>query len=159
MNSSSRRIWLKLAAAWLLLALLAGCAQSPAETSEQSGAPPVGESVPPVGESVPPTGESAATAGETASFTITITEDGMNPSTIRLHQGDKVRLTFVTEDPYGGDHPMYLDGYGLDVSLKPETPEQTMEFTADQAGTFGIFCLNQWCAIHQVLQSGQLVVE
>ena len=139
-------------AAVLLLALTAGCAQSSVETGEI-------KSVPPVNENTASATESTPTFGETVSFTLTITEDGMNPSTIRLHQGDKVRLAFVTDDPYGGDHPMYLDGYGLEVSLKPETPRQTVEFTADEAGTFGIFCLNQWCAIHQVLQSGQLVVE
>ena len=152
MNQSSCRPWLvPVVVGLLLLALLVGCSQSPAKTSKPTDTPPTGESALTVEESTPPT-------GETVSFTTRITQRGFIPSTIRVHQGDRVQLTIFLEYAYWLKHSVYLDGYGLEVILNEETPEQTMEFTADQVGTFAILFISHYCTIHGP-QNGQLIVQ
>ncbi len=65
----------------------------------------------------------------------------------------------MTEDPYHGEHPIRLTGYGLVGQLNAETPRQTIEFTADKVGTFNYFCINDRCTIHHVLLEGKLIIQ
>ena len=154
MNTSIRRAWpVLIVVGLLLLAPLAGCSQPPAKTSETMDASPAGESA-----QTQTVEESTTTTGEDISFTTRITQRGFIPSTIRVHQGDRVQLTIFLEYAYWLEHPVYLDGYGLEVILNEETPEQTMEFTADQVGTFAILFISHYCTIHGP-QNGKLIVQ
>ena len=154
MNTSSRTVWLVLVVVGvLLLALLTGCSQRPAKTSGTMDALPAEESA-----QTQTVEESTTTTGETVSFTTRITQHGFIPSTIRVHQGDRVQLTIFLEYAYWLKHTVYLDGYGLEVILNEETPEQTMEFTADQVGTFAILFISHYCTIHGP-QNGRLIVQ
>ena len=121
-----------------LVLLLAGCAQPQSEAGSQNKTIPPNEIVP---------------------FTIIITANGFVPSTIRVHEGDRVQLTFITEDPNKEPHPTKLIGYGLVGPLNAQTPSQTVEFTLDKRGTFGFFCVNNNCIIHSVLLDGKIIVQ
>ncbi len=138
MKSYKRAPWLGLIVVGLLIALMVGCAQSRPKTDNQDG---------------------VITPVEISSFTLRITTDGFIPSTIHVHKGDRVQLTFVTEDPNGEPHPTNLIGYGIVGPLNAQTPRQTIEFTADKSGSFGFFCVNDNCIIHSVLLNGKLIVQ
>lgn len=95
-------------------------------------------------------------------FIVNITEQGFNGQaslTLTVKLGDTVRVTFVHQDPYGDFHPILLSGYGLSVTVTAGADPAVMEFKADQAGTFGFYCINHDCNIHNTLQNGKLVVE
>jgi len=92
---------------------------------------------------------------------VKVTENGFNGITnlvLKVKKGDKVRITFVHEDPAGDVHPIQLSGYNRMASVEPGA-QVVMEFTATDAGTFGFYCVNTDCSIHDKLQGGQLVVE
>ena len=59
-----------------------------------------------------------------------------DPGTIVVKQGEKVRLEVTSEDV---DHGISIPGYDIDQELPPKKTE-TIEFTADKAGTFPFHC-------------------
>lgn len=70
---------------------------------------------------------------------VTITNDGYDylPSEIRVNVGDTVRLTFENG---GGFHDWVLDEFDAATSRITGGQSETIEFTADQAGTFEFYC-------------------
>ena len=70
---------------------------------------------------------------------VTVTNEGYNylPSRIRVNVGDTVRLTFENG---GGFHDWVLDEFDASTRRISGGSTATIEFTADQAGTFEFYC-------------------
>jgi len=70
---------------------------------------------------------------------VTVTNEGYNymPSRIRVNAGDTVRLTFENG---GGFHDWVLDEFDASTRRISGGSTATIEFTADQAGTFEFYC-------------------
>lgn len=65
---------------------------------------------------------------------------GLNfmPTEIRVNRGDTVRVTYVNG---GGRHDWVLDEFeGAATEVLSAGQSQTVEFVADQAGTFEYYC-------------------
>ncbi|NBB89995.1 MAG: multicopper oxidase domain-containing protein [Spirochaetes bacterium] len=70
---------------------------------------------------------------------VTITNEGYNymPSEIRVNVGDTVRLTYENG---GGFHDWVLDEFDASTRRISGGSTATIEFTADEAGTFEFYC-------------------
>ncbi len=106
-----------------------------------------------------PTGTATATASPTASgsvkeFTMTANNFQFSPGQITVKKGDKVRIKVTAMDVM---HGFALPGYQISQSL-PVGQEQTIEFTADQVGSFQFYC-NIPCGSGHRDMKGTLVVE
>lgn len=99
---------------------------------------------------------------KTREFTIRITKDGFNGEEgfkIVARKGDTVKLTFINEDPYNDAHPISFTNAKIPpVIISAAQKIATVEFVADQAGSFGFSCQNPWCNIHPKLV-GAIIVE
>lgn len=77
------------------------------------------------------------------------------PGTFIVKKGDKVRITLVNTAP-SGVHAFEIDGYPSTkaaVENKEGANTKTVEFTADKAGVFRVFC-----PMHAPHVGGQLLV-
>lgn len=70
---------------------------------------------------------------------ITVENDGLSfvQNEIRVNLGDTVRLTFVNT---GGFHDWVLDEFDAATSQFSAGNSETIEFVADQAGSFEFYC-------------------
>jgi plastocyanin len=70
---------------------------------------------------------------------VTITNDGYDymPAEIRVNVGDTVRLTYENG---GGFHDWVLDEFDAATQRITGGQSDTIEFTADRAGTFEFYC-------------------
>jgi plastocyanin len=70
---------------------------------------------------------------------VTITNDGYDylPNEIRVNVGDTVRLTYENG---GGFHDWVLDEFDAATSRISGGNSDTIEFTADTAGTYEFYC-------------------
>jgi plastocyanin len=70
---------------------------------------------------------------------ITVASKGMTFTTeeIRVRKGDVIRLTFQNG---GGTHDWVLDEFDAKTKVIRGGTSETIEFTADQAGTFEFYC-------------------
>lgn len=95
-------------------------------------------------------------------FTVRVTENGFGNDPnfqIKVKRGDTVRITFINEDPYGDVHPISFVGINIaPFVLSRDNKTATVEFVAEQSGSYGFTCQNQWCNIHPRLR-GRIVVE
>jgi len=76
------------------------------------------------------------------------------PSQIRVKKGDHVKLVITAVDH---EHGFKLDAFHIDQKLNKGEPA-TVEFTADQAGTFPFEC-SKFCGLGHKKMKGELVVE
>jgi plastocyanin len=69
----------------------------------------------------------------------TIESQGLKftPNEIRVKVGDTVRITYVNTL---GTHDWTLDEFNVKTSLISAGEQETIEFVADQAGTFQFYC-------------------
>lgn len=77
------------------------------------------------------------------------------PGTFIVKKGEKVRITLVNTAP-SGVHAFEIDGYPSTkaaVENKEGANTKTVEFTADKAGVFRVFC-----PMHAPHVGGQLLV-
>ena len=75
------------------------------------------------------------------------------PATLVVKKGEKVRLKLINKvksDP--NVHGFAIDDFGVKVDVYRDKPE-TVEFKADNAGLFKI-----WCHLHPAHLGGQLLV-
>ncbi|MBS3116950.1 cupredoxin domain-containing protein [Candidatus Woesearchaeota archaeon] len=87
-------------------------------------------------------------------FNVVATQWKFDPGTIKVKQGDKVKLMIKSEDV---PHGFRLADFDISERLNPgETVN--VEFTADKKGTFNFFCSVPCGAGHGTMK-GQLVVE
>lgn len=77
-----------------------------------------------------------------------------DPSQIRVKKGDHVKLIITAVDH---DHGFKLDAFHIDQKVKKGETD-TVEFTADQAGTFPFAC-SKFCGMGHKGMKGELVVE
>jgi cytochrome c oxidase subunit II len=77
-----------------------------------------------------------------------------NPNMMSVKQGDHVKLVITALDR---DHGFKLEPFNIDVKLKKGEPT-TIEFTADEAGTFPFRCSN-FCGLGHGKMKGKMVVE
>jgi cytochrome c oxidase subunit 2 len=77
-----------------------------------------------------------------------------DPNTIHVKKGDHVKLLITAVDH---DHGFKLEAFQIDQLLK-KGETTTVEFTADQAGTFKFAC-SHVCGLGHHKMKGELVVE
>ncbi|MEK6812795.1 MAG: cupredoxin domain-containing protein [Nanoarchaeota archaeon] len=85
---------------------------------------------------------------------ITASSWKFEPSTIKVKQGTKVKLSITSIDV---NHGFSLRAYNIKVRLQPGKTE-TIDFIADQKGTFEFFC-SVYCGIGHPNMQGMLIVE
>jgi cytochrome c oxidase subunit 2 len=92
---------------------------------------------------------------DVADFTLVANDGRWSPDTIRVQQGDKVRLHLTSHDVV---HGFSLPDYGIDVDVIYPGKVTEVEFVADEAGTFQFEC-TVWCNVDHPTMRGELVVE
>lgn len=80
---------------------------------------------------------------------------GYEPSSIKVNKGDKITIDLITEDV---THGFYLDGYGIDLTVRPAGDAATTTFIANKAGRFGFRC-SQTCGVFHPFMTGEFIVE
>ncbi len=60
-----------------------------------------------------------------------------NPKTITVNKGETVRIVFTSEN---GFHDFVLDQFGIRTEVLNSGGTDTVEFVADQTGTFEYYC-------------------
>ena len=81
---------------------------------------------------------SSQPSGATKEFTVTGSGFKFDPATLTVNKGDKVKITFVNS---AGTHDWVLDGYtNVKTKVIQGGQQETIEFTADKAGTFEYYC-------------------
>lgn len=77
-----------------------------------------------------------------------------DPNTITVKKGEKTKVVFKN---VGGMHDFKVDELGIATEVIKDGEEETVEFTADKAGTFEFYCsVGQH---RQMGMKGTLVVE
>lgn len=76
------------------------------------------------------------------------------PKLIRVKKGDHVKLIITA---LNADHGFKLEPFQVDQKLKKDEAT-TIEFTADQTGTFPFEC-SHFCGIGHHKMKGELIVE
>lgn len=92
--------------------------------------------------------------GETKEFTIEAFQFGFSPSTIKVNQGDKVRIIASSRDV---PHGLAIPEFGVNMYLPGPAPK-TIEFIADKKGTFTFYC-NIPCGSGHSSMRGQLIIK
>jgi nitrosocyanin len=70
-------------------------------------------------------------------FTITGKNFAFAPASITVDKGDRVKITFKNES---GFHDFKIDEFGVTTMQMQGPSTQSVEFTADKAGTFHYYC-------------------
>lgn len=96
-------------------------------------------------------GPEAATVKE---FKITANNFAFDPATITVKKGDKVKLIVTSADV---DHGMAIKEYNINTKVNKGKTE-TIEFTADKAGEFEIYC-SVFCGSGHKSMKGKLIVQ
>lgn len=99
----------------------------------------------------------AASVNPTSSskeFHITAHQFAFEPSTIRVKQGDAVRLYLTSADV---GHGISIPDFGVNLQ-GPVGQEVSVDFIADRTGTFRFFC-NVFCGSGHRDMTGTLIVE
>ena len=98
--------------------------------------------------------ESQQQSSQIKEFTIRESNFKLNPSTLTVNEGDTVRITVINE---GGTHNLFVEEYNERTDIVSSGNTRVLEFVADKAGTFNI-----WCEVGSHRSSGmegQLIVE
>jgi nitrosocyanin len=80
---------------------------------------------------------SAQTQGAVKHFTVTGSSFKFAPSTLTVNKGDKVQITFQNSS---GIHDFVIDEFNVESTRISEGQTDTVEFTADKAGSFKYYC-------------------
>lgn len=83
--------------------------------------------------------DSVDLTGESGVKEVEVRSRGLNfmPTEIRVNVGDTVRVTFVNG---GGRHDWVLDEFDAATNVISAGQSETIEFVADEAGTFEFYC-------------------
>lgn len=76
------------------------------------------------------------------------------PDTVTVRKGDRVKLVITALDR---DHGIKIEAFHINQKL-PKGEPVTVEFVADQSGTFPFQC-SQFCGVGHKKMKGTLVVE
>src|SRR5258706_13960683 len=85
---------------------------------------------------------------------ITAAKYDFDPNVVRVKKGEHVKLVITALDR---DHGFKLEAFHIDQRL-PKGVAVTVEFVADQAGTFPFQC-SVFCGMGHKKMKGQLIVE
>ena len=111
---------------------------TPAPTSTMTSEPTASQ--PTTATSPAMTGEQGAmkpSEGTVKEFTVTAKNFSFSPSTMTVNKGDAVKITVKNE---GGFHDLTLDAFNVETKQLQSGQQETIEFTADKAGTFEYYC-------------------
>ena len=95
-----------------------------------------------------------AAEGTVKEFTVTGSNFKFDPAEIKVAKGDKVKVTFKSA---GMMHDFVIDEFNVKTKQLKADEEETVEFTADKAGTFEYYC--SVGKHRQMGMVGKLVVE
>ena len=98
--------------------------------------------------------EAPSTSGPVNEIQMTAKKYEFDPSTIRVKKGDHVKLVITASDH---EHGFKLDAWKINRKL-PKGETVTVEFTADQTGTFPFAC-SHFCGLGHKGMKGELIVE
>jgi len=101
-----------------------------------------------------PAQEASSRANEAGEIKVTAKKYEFDPNPIRVKKGDHVKLVITAIDH---DHGFKLEAFHIEQPLK-KGEATTVEFTADQAGTFPFAC-SHFCGMGHKKMKGELVVE
>lgn len=87
-------------------------------------------------------------------FTITASQFAFDPATITVQEGDAVRFIVTSTDV---DHGLTIAQFGVGETI-PAGETKTIEFIADTAGTYTMFC-SVFCGSGHGDMTGTLIVE
>lgn len=87
-------------------------------------------------------------------ISVTAKQFAFSPDTIKVKQGDKVRLKIKSVDVA---HGVGIPDFNVSVDLAPGK-EETVEFVADKKGEFTFFC-SVFCGSGHPDMKGKLIVE
>jgi polyferredoxin/plastocyanin len=94
--------------------------------------------------------------GATRKITIHAQTYEYTPRIIRVNQGDRVKLTLISDDV---THGLLLETYGVELEAQPQQdPAPSVEFVADKTGLFRFRCTVLCGPLHPFMQ-GELIVE
>jgi cytochrome c oxidase subunit 2 len=96
----------------------------------------------------------AGLAQQPSRIQLTAKKYAFEPSQIHVKKGEHVQLIITAVDH---DHGLKLEAFQIDQQLK-KGETVTVEFTADQAGTFPFQCA-KFCGLGHKNMKGELVVE
>lgn len=99
-------------------------------------------------------GAHAQSAPPEVEIQVTAEKYDFKPDTITVKKGDRVKLVITAIDR---DHGFKIDGLHINQKL-PKGQAVTVEFTADQAGTF-LFECSQFCGLGHRKMKGKLEVQ
>jgi cytochrome c oxidase subunit 2 len=92
--------------------------------------------------------------GDDSEIRVTARKYEFSPNEIKVKRGDHIRLVITALDR---DHGFKLEAFHIDQKLSKGEPV-TVEFTADQTGTFPFEC-SHFCGLGHQKMKGQLRVE
>lgn len=91
---------------------------------------------------------------EVKEFVVTGSNFAFAPSTMKVNKGDTVRIVFQNS---GGNHDWVIDEFNARTKMIGSGQTETIEFVADQSGTFEYYCS---VGTHrQMGMKGTLIVE
>ena len=91
---------------------------------------------------------------EVRTFTVTGKDFSFAPNQIRVNKGDTVKIIFKNT---GGIHDFVVSGYNVATQQISSGEEETIQFIADQQGTFEFYCS---VGSHRLMgMKGSLIVE
>lgn len=73
----------------------------------------------------------------TREFTVSAQSFSFTPSTIEVNRGERVRITLNNT---GGMHDLVVEGYNVRTKVLQAGQSETIEFMADEAGSFEFYC-------------------
>jgi len=92
--------------------------------------------------------------GDSSEIRVTARKYEFSPNVINAKRGDHIRLIITALDR---SHGFKLEAFHIDQNL-PKGEPVTVEFTADQAGTFSFEC-SHFCGLGHQKMRGRLTVE
>jgi nitrous-oxide reductase len=96
--------------------------------------------------------------GNQVEIWMTAVRSHYTPDRVQLKQGDEVTWHITNIDTsFDATHGFSMPGYNINLSLEPgETA--TMEFTADQSGTYPFYC-SEFCSALHLEMAGYFLIE
>jgi plastocyanin len=70
-------------------------------------------------------------------FTVRGSNFSFSPATMQVNRGDRVRITFQNQS---GTHDLVVNGYNVRTQVLQTGQSETIEFVANQSGTFEYYC-------------------
>ncbi len=96
--------------------------------------------------------------GDTVHVYMTAIRSHFTPDIIRVKEGDKIALHITSlEQAHDATHGFTIDSYNLHASLEPGK-HVNIEFVADRAGVFPLYC-TEFCSALHLEMAGYFLVE